>query len=140
MNGYTYHNLYETSELNCSLNDFNKSNFEDAKVGIIASTDTNLEIPLNCSLTDNHYYLIKLDYEEINRLGEIKFNYGAGESINIGNNQIYLVFKANNIDRLLLTMRANDVLPYKINLKHILLIDISHLKLKVNDVAYLPFI
>lgn len=140
MNGYTYSNLYEASELNCSLNDFNKFQFEEAKVGIITTADQALEIPLNCNLTNNHYYLIKLDYEEINKLGEIKFNYGAGESIKIENNQIYLVFKANNIDKLTLNINSNDVLPYKINLKHILLIDISHLKLKVSDVAYLPFI
>lgn len=99
-----------------------------------------MEIPLSAKFIKGHYYLVKLDYEEINRFGKIFFKYGQFESNKYENSQVYLIFKADDISKLNLLVQANDVFDYKINIKHILLIDITTMKLLQEDIAYLPFI
>ena len=61
-------------------------------------------------------------------------------SKDFNNEQCYLTFKAqDNID-LYLIIEPNDILPYQINLKHLLLVEIDKLGIDSNDIPYLPFI
>jgi hypothetical protein len=81
-----------------------------------------------------------LDFKEINNLGDIYFQYGVLKSSRIEDEQIWLVFKANDNLNLQLVIESNDALDYKINLKHLMIIDITNLKLLKNDISNLPFI
>ncbi|WP_300924529.1 hypothetical protein [uncultured Clostridium sp.] len=138
--GYQYYNEYYSGEITSKLNDFQNINVEKAKVGLIIKTKSNLEIPLSAKFIDGHYYLAKLNFNEINRFGNIYFKYGVLQSKKIVDDQAYLIFKANNIDSLKLNIESNDVLDYKINLRHLLIIDITKMNLLKEDIPYLPFI
>lgn len=140
LKGYEYKNEYQTSEINTSAYDFKDIKLEKAKIGSIISTLQNIKININAKLLEGHYYLIKLDYKNINDLGKIYFQYGISKSLQWNDEQIYLVFKANNTLQLTLNMENTQVLPYQINLKHILLVDMTYLNLMQEDIGYLPFI
>lgn len=140
LKGYEYKNEYSASEINSSINDFKDIKLEKAKIGSIISTLQNIKININAKLLEGHYYLIKLDYKNINDLGKIYFEYGISKSLKWNDEQIYLVFKANNTLQLTLNIENKEVLPYQINLKHILLVDMSYLNLMQEDIGYLPFI
>ena len=122
--GYQYNNLYETSEITKDLDDFKNFNLEEAKIGSISTTKENIETELKAKFIKGNTYLAKLNYEEINKFGTIKFQYGFLKSTTI-EDQTYLVFKANENNTLKLVVEAGEVLPYQINLKNILLIDIK---------------
>lgn len=138
--GYHYENLCNYNEIIPSVSDFKELGLEKAKIGSILKTKNNIDIPLNAKFIKGNYYLVKLDFEEINRFGNIYFKYGVLKSTREINDQIYLVFKYNDKDDLRLIIEAEDVLNYAINLKHILLIDISKMHLLTGDIPYLPFI
>ena len=137
--GYQYNNLYETSEITKDLDDFKNFNLEEAKIGSILTTKENIETELKAKFIKGNTYLAKLNYEEINKFGSIKFQYGFLKSTTI-EDQIYLVFKANENNTLKLVVEAGEVLPYQINLKNILLINITPMSLLREDIPYLPFI
>ena len=136
ISGYTYQNEYKVSEI--KPKDFD-IDLKDAKIGSIISTKENVEIELEAKFNDKAYYLVKLDLEEINQLGKTYFKYGVIKSTNI-KDQCYLVFKANQKDKLKLVVEANDVLDYKVNLKHLLLTNITKLNLLKSDIPYIPFV
>lgn len=140
LKGYEYKNEYSASEINNSINDFKDVKLEKAKIGSIISTLQNISININAKLIEDHFYLIKLDYKNINDLGKIYFQYGISKSLNWNDEQIYLVFKANKTLDLKLNIENKEVLPYQINLKHILLVDMTYLNLMQEDIGYLPFI
>ena len=84
--------------------------------------------------------MVKLDFEEINKFGDIYFQYGVLKSNKEIDEQIYLIFKYNEDKDLKLIIEANDIFEYGVNLKHILLIDITKMHLLAEDIKYLPFI
>lgn len=137
--GYTYKNQYKEFVLSEYNSDFVNCNIESAKTGVIISENQNKEISLDAKFIDKHYYLIKLDFEEINQYGNLKFKYGALNSTR-DNEQLYLIFKARENEPLKLLIEPNEVLPYQINLKHIMLLDITKMRLLKEDVPNLPFI
>lgn len=136
ISGYTYQNEYKVSEI--KPKDFDIG-LKDAKIGSIISTKENIEIELEAKFNDKAYYLVKLDLEEINQFGKTYFKYGVIKSTNI-KDQCYLVFRANQKDKLKIVIEANDILDYKVNLKHILLTNITKLNLLKSDIPYIPFV
>ena len=84
--------------------------------------------------------MAKLDFEEINRFGNIYFKYGFIKSKREISDQIYLLFRANEKDNLELIIESNDVFNYELNLKHLLIIDVTKMNLLKEDIPYLPFI
>ena len=139
LNGYTYNNLYKETELKETNEDFEECNIESAKTGVIISEKQTKEIKLDAKFIVGKYYLVKLDFEEINQYGNIRFNYGFLKSTR-DREQIYLVFKAREDEQLKFVIEPKEELPYQINLKHIMIVDISRLKLLKEDIPNLPFI
>ena len=139
IDGYSYTNEYPISEVKSTAEDFIDCNLEAAKIGSIIKVDDKKEIELKAKFIINKYYLVKLDFEEINQLGDMYFKYGVLKSTKL-KDQLYLVFKAFDNNTLKLVLESTDVMPYKVNLKHILITNISHLKLLKTDIPYLPFI
>ena len=133
--GYEYKNLLEYSEIKPEIFDLDK-----AKIGSIISTKEKISLKINAKLFRDKRYLCKLDYSPINNLGKIYLSYGVLKSKQFRDQQCYLSFKAqDNID-LYLNIEPNDILPYQINLKHLLLVELNGLGIDVNDISYLPFI
>lgn len=138
--GYNYTNLYEKSEVKGGLADFKNIDLREAKVGSIISIKENEEVNLTAKFIKGNIYLAKLDFEEINKYGDIKFTYGFLKSIREVDNQVYLLFKADDKNQLKLIFENKEVFPYEINLKHLMIIDVSKLSLLKEDIPYLPFI
>lgn len=133
--GYTYDNLLDYSEIKPEI-----FNLEKAKIGSIITTKEKISLKINAKLFRDKRYLCKLDYLPISDIGKIYLNYGMLRSKDFNNEQCYLTFKAqDNID-LYLIIEPNDILPYQINLKHLLLVEIDKLGIDSNDIPYLPFI
>lgn len=137
--GYQYLNEYVNGELTEKLQNIENINVTKAKTGVILKTKENLDIEFNNNFIKNHFYLVKLDYENINDFGKIYFKYGVLKSYNT-NNQVYLIFKGNENIKLHLNIDFDDVIEYKTNLKHILISDITNINLLQEDIEYLPFI
>lgn len=137
--GYQYLNEYVNGELTEKLQNIENINVTKAKTGVILKTKENLDIEFNNNFIKNHFYLVKLDYENINDFGKIYFKYGVLKSYNT-NNQVYLIFKSNENIKLHLNIDFDDVIEYKTNLKHILISDITNINLLQEDIEYLPFI
>lgn len=135
--GYSYKNLYKESEITIDNEDFN--NKEKAKIGIIASIIDKEEFRISCEFIPNRYYLVKLDFKEVNRFGDMFFKYGARQSTRVGE-QLWLLFKATENKQLQLILKNNEVYDYKVNLKHLLIIDITDMGLLTKDIEYLPFL
>ena len=97
---------------------------------------------INCAFPNekDHYYLVKLDYKEVNQFGNVKFTYGDYQTFSYNQEQIYSVFKSDGKTLLNLDVVCNEILPYKLNLKHILIIDITNMHILDKHVGYLPFI
>lgn len=140
MKGYNYINLYHSNAIDNSIEDFKNIQLDKAKTGSIISTKQKIQIPLIAKFIKDNYYIVKLDYKEINKLGNVYFNYGVLKSSKIDDEQCYLLFRANDKNNLELTIEGDNILPYLVNLKHIMIIDITHLRLMKEDVGYLPFI
>lgn len=138
--GYNYINLYEKSEISCDTIDFRDMNLREAKVGSIISVKENEEVSLSAKFIKGNLYLVKLDFEEINKYGDIKFTYGFFKSVREVDNQIYLLFKADDKNQLKLVFENKEVFPYEVNLKHLMIIDVNKLALMKEDIPYLPFI
>lgn len=139
--GYIYNNIYNYPEIKPDNPDFIQViNLENAKIGSIIKLKNKLELELSAKFIRNRYYLAKLDYEEINELGNIYFKYGTIISTKFEKEQCYILFRANDDTKLKLIIEPNDVLDYQINIKHIMIIDITTMKLLKADIPYLPFI
>lgn len=136
--GLLYKNQLGYSEIVPSI--FPEVKLDEAKIGSIISTNTEEKLKINAKLIKGKRYLLKLDFEEINQLGNINLSYGVITSSKLENNQLALSFRASeNID-LLLNIKGNYDLPYLVNLKHLVLIDTESLSIENKDIAYLPFI
>lgn len=137
--GYSYKNEYKELELTEDNIDLESLNKEKAKVGLIIKENNTKEVKLNAKFISGKYYLVKLDFEEINQLGNIYFKYGFLKSTRI-KDQVYLVFKARDGEGLKLVVEPNSELPYWLNIKHLMLIEITKLKLLKEDIVNLPYI
>lgn len=141
--GYDYENIYKYgSEISINNPDFNSpyTQTEEGNVGLLASIVEDDWFKLTHTFELDHYYLLKLDFEQINNYGEIYCSYGESFSIPLGEEQLYLIFKGNDTDDLKICLHNNEPLPYLINLKHLLLIDFTNLRLEEDDIQHLPFI
>lgn len=138
--GYSYTNIYKESEFTLKNIDLDKANKEQAKIGLIVSEKNKLDINLNAKLSRGEYYLAKLDYQEINNLGNVYFKYKEHKSSNVQDEQCFILFKYDGENKLQLVIEPNDIIDYKINLKHIMIINITKMKLLKGDILYLPFI
>ena len=140
--GYDYVNEYKESEITIDNKDFTSPYTETvpANCGILFQVNENDWFNISCDLIPDRYYLIKIDYEQINKYGDIYLKYGEHFSESLGDEQSYLTFKADNHTQLKLKLDNKEVLPYIVNLKHILIIDLTNKKIEVDDVQHLPFI
>lgn len=140
--GYDYLNEYKESEITLNNKDFTSPYTEttQGQIGIIFSVPENDWFNISCNLIPNHYYLVKIDYEQINKYGDIYLKYGEHLSEALGSEQCYLTFKADSNNQLKLKIDNKEVLPYLVNLKHILIIDLENKRIEIDDVAHLPFI
>lgn len=140
--GYDYTNIYPYSEINLNNEDFKSvyTETEQGKIGILAKVIEKDWFKINCNLIQNHIYLIKLDYEQINSYGDMYLSYGEVISEFLDEEQLYVVFKANDKDEIKLHVENKEELPYLINLKHIMILDITNLKIDEDDIPHLPFI
>ena len=139
--GYNYENLYKESEISLTNEDFMSMSTptEQANIGIIAHCKHNDWFRISYPFLENHYYLVKLDYKEINQYGNIYFKYGTSISTEL-NDQLYIIFKSIKDTELFLKIDNSEVMPYLLNLKHILIIDLANTNLTEADIVYLPFI
>ena len=141
--GYAYNNLYEQgSEIKVENSDFTSpyTKTEAGNVGILATITESDWFKINHTFEQDHFYLVKLDFEQINTYGELYMFYGGVTSQYIDDEQLYLIFKANPSDELKIKFTNKEKLPYLVNLKHILLIDLTNLKIEEDDIKHLPFI
>lgn len=134
-NGLSYKNVLEYSEVEPEI-----FNLEKAKIGSIISTLQDKQFKIDAKLIKGKKYLIKLDYKEINNLGNINITYGIFRSVKINNEQLYLVFKADETNDLIINIKPNEVLPYQVNLKHIMILEVEGLGIDKDDIPYLPFV
>lgn len=137
--GYSYKNEYKELELTDDNLDLSALNKEKGKVGLIIKENNTKEVKLNAKFISGKYYLVKLDFEEINQLGNIYFKYGFLKSTRI-KDQIYLVFKTRENEDLKLIIEPNSELSYWLNIKRLMLIEITKLKLLKEDIVNLPYI
>lgn len=140
LSGYTYNNIYKTSEIKDNLDDFKTNNIENAKIGSIISVKDMKSFKINAKFNIDTYYLVKVDFEDINKYGETYLKYGFLKSTKFEDEQVYLIFKYKEGTPLELILKNNEELDYKVNLKHILIVDIGGLNLLKEDIPYLPFI
>lgn len=138
--GYSYSNDYKDSEVLIDSEDFKDYNLEKAKHGSIIKTKENLNIKIDTkNLNLRKYYLVKLSLEEINDLGKTYFKYGSIISKSI-NNQIYLIFKKSDKIDLYLNIETNNVLDYMVNVKDIMIVELTKLNIIEDDVVHLVYI
>lgn len=133
--GYKYSNLLGYNELKPDL-----LGLENAKVGSIFNSLTPIDILIDAKLEKGKSYLLKMDYVPINDLGYMYFSYGGIKSKTFENEQIYLLFRVTMELPLYLHIVPTSVLPYQVNLRHILLTETTSGEIGIDDIPYLPFI
>ena len=133
--GYSYKNILEYSEIKPEI-----FNLEKAKIGSIISTLDKVKYNISAKLYKGKRYLLKLDYVPINALGKTFLSYGVMKSTTFNKEQEYLLFRCTGNYELKLNIEANDVLPYQLNLKHLMLIETEGVGIEMKDIPYLPFI
>lgn len=142
--GYNYENLYKGGcEIQLDNNDFQSTNaakIEEAKIGIIAHIKEAHSFDITHAFIPDHFYLIKLDYEQLNKYGTISASYGQLSPTIIDDEQFYMIIKSNSQDQLKILVDNKEALPYMINLKHILIVDLTNLRIDEDDIIHLPFI
>ena len=140
--GYEYTNEYHMSEIQLDSEDFSSpyTNTEKGKIGILAKVTENDWFKLNHPFQLDHTYLVKLDYEQINKYGQTYMAYGKTSSVDLDDEQLYMIFKANGHDELKLHVENKEQLPYLINLKHVMIIDITNKTIDEDDIRHLPFV
>lgn len=129
--GYSYKNLLPS--------EFTLQDGIKGKIGSILSGTEYREIDIEAKFNENTYYLVKLDIEEINRYGNIYLQYGFIKSKQ-EKNQLHLIFKPDDKYKLKIIFNPKEKLDYQVNIKRILLADITELNLMKEDILYLPFI
>lgn len=145
--GCDYKNLYKESELTTNNEDFKSaySLVEPAKVGVVVTLDlldkNHMKdwFQLDCKLDAGKIYLVKLDYEEINNCGSVYLSYGDWLSSQVKDQQ-FIVIQGDPTARLRIYLEKTEELPYRINLKHILIIDLTNQQITEADIPHLPFV
>lgn len=138
--GYVYKNLYECSELKPDIKDLKDLNLEEGKIGSIIKTQDPINIKISAKFIEKKYYLVKLDYEEINKMGSISLSYGNVKVDLSNSDEQFILFKGSGDNKLEINITPNDILPYILNLKHILIIQAGGMNLMRCDIPYLMFI
>ena len=142
--GYEYSNLYaKGSNIQVDNPDFisSKTKIESAKTGIIAHVTQADSFMIPYDFKTNHYYLLKLDFEELNKYGTIAAKYGEISSMQLTDNQFYMLFKTDLFSSYLyITVNNSEALPYLVNIKRLLLIDITDARIDADDLIHLPFV
>lgn len=140
--GYEYTNIYPYSEIPFGEEDFSSpyTKTEKGSIGILATVTENDWFRVTQKFEPDRIYLVKLDHEQINKYGQVYMSYGETLSIEADDEQLYLIFKADSRHELKLHLENNEQLPYLINLKHIMIIDITNCKIDEDDIRHLPFI
>lgn len=133
--GYNYTNLLPSSEIKPEL-----YGLEKAHIGSIICTSEEKHLKIDAKLTKGKRYLLKLDYKPINTLGKVYLSYGMMKSLAIDSEQEYIAFRANDTAELHINIIPNNVLPYQLNLKRLLLIETEQVGFEKEDIPYLPFI
>lgn len=133
---------YREESVYQNLLNYNKvtvNNFETTENGTMVKTLVPLHADIDYKLEKGKHYLLKISYNDVNDLGDTYIKYGVLKSAKVGN-QSYLVFKAVEDKELSIDIVPNDVLPYVVNLKNILLIDLDTITIDKEDVLFLPYI
>lgn len=141
--GYSYENEYLSSEIRIDNKDFISPYTEtlNAKTGILAIVKEKRDwFKVTHNFIQDEYYLVKLDYKQINQYGETYMTYGETISEILDEEQLYIIFKANSKDELKIVLKNPENLPYLVNIKNILITNMKNLKIEKNDIRYLPFI
>lgn len=140
--GYDYTNLYGVSEIPLDSIDFSSpfTQTEEGTVGILAKVTENDWFKISYDFDPGKTYLVKLDYQEINNYGDTYLQYGEIVSVDIDKEQLYILFRADSQNEVKLHMKNAEKLPYLLNLKHIMIIDVTNLKIDEDDIKHLPFI
>lgn len=131
--GLCYRNLLSYSQITPEI-----FNLEKAKIGSIVSTETPTTYKIEADLVNGKKYLLKLDYRSINNLGKTSLAYGILKSKSL-TNQEFLLFKADGVNKLEIDLTPDDILPYQVNLRNLLLVDIEKLNISLDDIPYLPY-
>lgn len=140
--GYDYTNMYHESEITFDNTDFHSpfSNVEQGKCGIIVTTQDSDWFEISLQFKQGTQYLVKLDYSEVNDFGQLQFNYGSHTSQQLTPDQLYMVFRGDASSKLRLNISTKELLPYIVNIKHLLIIEMTHQKIEEDDLKHLPFI
>lgn len=141
--GYNYKNLYKECEITLQNEDFKSafSTTQEANIGILSTLKRSEDwYGLNFESISDRYYLIKLDICQVNQYGEIYMQYGEILSEQIDDEQLYIIFKADNVNQLKIKMKNNESLQYVVNLKRVLIVDITDRGFEDRDIIHLPFI
>lgn len=140
--GFDYENIYKECELTINNNDFKSSctDVEKADTGILAYIKEKDWFKLNFKQQQGRYYLVKLDYEQVNDYGELFLKYGETVSQQIDKEQAYIVFRSDGINDVRIKMINNEKLDYIVNLKHILIVDITEQNFEEQDIPHLSYI
>ena len=71
--GYDYENIYKEAEITLQNKDFTSpySKLEKAHDGVLLTCTESDWFPITCDFTPDRYYLIKLDYNELNKYGQV---------------------------------------------------------------------
>ena len=109
-----------------------------AKQGFVISTLEPLETIIDLNLTNNRIYLIKINYVEGNDVGKTFLKYGNKYSDNT-DNQAFMVFRYKDSLKMTLNIIPNNIINYIVNIRNILLIDVTDLNLDAEDIPYLPY-
>ena len=140
--GYNYINEYKESEISITNSDFSSpySDCKKANTGIAVKVKENDWFRINWNKIPGHFYLVKLDLTEVNKYGQLYLKYGEIISEFINDDQLYIIFKSDEINELRLYVENREVLPYIINLKRLLIIDLINQIFEEDDIQHLPFI
>lgn len=147
--GYIYDNLYKESEISIDNEDFVSvhTDTEQAHVGIIAHIVDNDWFGLTFDSVVDNYYLVKVDIEQINCYGDIYLQYGEHISNQQDDNeqiggvqQLYMTFRADGKNRVRIKLKNEEQLEYLVNLKRVLIVDITNKHFEEKDIPHLAFI
>lgn len=138
---YSYKNILGPAEISKVKGEISGDPvLHNTRIGTLFEVKQDCTYTPKTKLTAGHFYLYKLDFEEVNNFGELDLTYGAMNCLK-GHEQLWIVFKANS--DLLPTVKLNHFnyeQPYIVNLKRDMLIDITTMQLQAEDIERLTFI
>lgn len=142
--GYNYSNLYKQCEITIDNSDFQSAfiDVEQANIGIVSKLDSGKDdwFSITFDKVPDRWYLVKLDLCQVNKYGDVYLKYGQIVSEQLDDEQLYIVFKADEQHQVRVKMKNKEVLPYIINFKRVLVVDITDQHLEATDIPHMPFI